>query len=169
MSAFWQRGNMVPYGGFWWRVLAYMIDGFVMNMALSLWSTLIGTGMMLPVPGLEIGQEGVSETLVAVSAVLGIVGNWLYFALMESSKLQATLGKLAVGLIVTDAQGGRIGFLRATGRYFAKILSGVLLCIGFLMVAFTQRKRGLHDLMAGTLVYKTRDPRQVESPEGVFA
>ncbi len=66
--------------------------------------------------------------------------------------MQATPGKKVVGVRVTDERGARIGFGRATGRYFAKILSSLILCIGYIMVAFTRRRQGLHDLMAGTLV-----------------
>jgi uncharacterized RDD family membrane protein YckC len=71
---------------------------------------------------------------------------------MESSSYQATLGKMIFGMKVTDLYGNRISFARATGRHFAKILSGMILGIGFIMVAFTERKQGLHDLLAGTLV-----------------
>jgi uncharacterized RDD family membrane protein YckC len=78
----------------------------------------------------------------------------LYAALMESSSKQATLGKMALGVRVTDLDGNRIGFGKATGRHFAKILSALILGIGFLMVAFTQRKQGLHDMLAGTLVMR---------------
>ena len=81
-----------------------------------------------------------------------LFGGWLYFALMESSTRQATLGKMALDMKVTDDEGNRISFGRATGRYFAKILSALILLIGFIMVAFTDRKRGLHDMIAGTLV-----------------
>jgi uncharacterized RDD family membrane protein YckC len=82
------------------------------------------------------------------------VVSWLYSALMERSSKQATLGKMALGIRVTDLDGNRIGFGKATGRYFAKILSALILGIGFLMVAFTQRKQGLHDMLAGTLVMR---------------
>jgi uncharacterized RDD family membrane protein YckC len=160
---------MVPYGGFWWRVLAYFIDYFVVNVVMSMLSGLVGSGMMLPFNGLGVDAPNVAGTLVASVLGLTFVMTWLYFALMECSSLQATLGKLAVGVVVTDVDGNRISFPRATGRYFGKFLSALILGIGFLMVALTQRKQGLHDAMAGTLVYKTRDPRQVESPEGVFA
>ena len=63
---------------------------------------------------------------------------------------------MAVGLRVVDEQGQRISFARATGRFFAKFISALILMIGYLMVAFTDRKRGLHDIMAGTLVVKIR-------------
>ena len=80
----------------------------------------------------------------------------LYFALCESSAWQGTLGKLALGIRVTDLQGKRISFPRALGRYFAKILSAIILGIGFLMVAWIQRKQGLHDMICDTLVLNGR-------------
>lgn len=158
---------MVPNGGFWWRVLAYFIDAIILYIGTSILTGLFG--VTLPMAG-----TGALPDEVFTGAFFGLMGtnlvlNWLYFALLESSKLQATIGKLAIGLVVTDMDGERISFLRATGRYFAKILSSLILCIGYIMVAFTQRKQGLHDLIAGTLVYKTRDPRQVVNHENVFA
>lgn len=75
---------------------------------------------------------------------------------MESSAKQATLGKMAVGIVVTDMNGGRISFGNATGRFFGKILSGLIIYVGFIMVAFTDKKQGLHDMMAGTLVVQKR-------------
>ena len=83
-----------------------------------------------------------------------ILVQWLYYALMESSPKQGTLGKMAIGLKVTDLSGNRISFGRATGRYFGRILSGLILDIGFLMIVFTAKKQGLHDIIAGTLVVK---------------
>ncbi len=82
------------------------------------------------------------------------VAAWLYFALMESSSRQATLGKMLVGIMVTDLDGGRISFGRATGRHFAMILSALTCYIGFVMAAFTERKQALHDMIAGTLVVR---------------
>jgi uncharacterized RDD family membrane protein YckC len=83
-----------------------------------------------------------------------ILMGWLYYALMESSSNQGTLGKMALGLTVTDQAGQRISFGRATGRFFAKILSAMILLIGFFMIGWTARKQGLHDMIAGTLVVK---------------
>ena len=71
---------------------------------------------------------------------------------MESSSKQATLGKLALGIVVTDLSGNRISFGRATGRYFGKIVSGMIMCIGYIMAGFTERKQALHDIMASCLV-----------------
>jgi len=119
------------YGGFWIRALAYIIDGILI--------------------GVVVGILTLTSDPAARNTVSTIVG-WLYFALMESSARQATLGKSLLGLAVTDTSGRRISFLRATGRHFAKILSAIILFIGFIMVAFDARKQGLHDKLADTLV-----------------
>jgi uncharacterized RDD family membrane protein YckC len=88
--------------------------------------------------------------LILIRTVL----NWLYYALLESSAWQATLGKKALGLEVTDMEGRRISFGRATGRFFAKIISALILWIGFIMAGFTEKKQALHDMIAGTLVIR---------------
>jgi uncharacterized RDD family membrane protein YckC len=80
------------------------------------------------------------------------VGVWLYFALQESSERHATIGKRALNIYVTDLQGRRISFGQATGRHFSKIISYLILCIGYMMAGFTEKKQGLHDMIAGTLV-----------------
>ncbi|MDD1707373.1 MAG: RDD family protein [Methanoregulaceae archaeon] len=79
---------------------------------------------------------------------------WLYSAYLESSQNQSTLGKLAVRAAVTDMQGNRITFARATIRFFGKILCVLTIFIGFLIIAFTGYKQGLHDKIAGTLVFR---------------
>jgi uncharacterized RDD family membrane protein YckC len=146
----------VRYGGFWIRFVAVLIDGFIVGIVV--WPI---SGMM----ALAIGMAGgaVSMPTVGVHLVRGIVGlafsfcaNWLYEAGMESSSKQATLGKMALALKVTDLQGRRISFARATGRHFAKILSGMILLIGYIMAGFTERKQALHDMIAGTLVIRTQ-------------
>ena len=146
--------SVTGYGGFWLRVIAYIVDGILLNIAFGIIGAVVGISIIPADPAkidpLEfIGQMG-SVQLVA------LVATWLYFALMESSPRGATVGKMVTGLRVVDEQGNRISFLRATGRFFAKYISAIILMIGFLMVAFTDRKRGLHDMIAGTLVIKTR-------------
>jgi len=79
---------------------------------------------------------------------------WVYSAYLESSRNQSTLGKLAVRAAVTDMQGNRITFARATLRFFGKILCILTIFIGFLIIAFTGYKQGLHDKIAGTLVFR---------------
>jgi uncharacterized RDD family membrane protein YckC len=143
------------YAGFWRRVVAAILDGFVLGIVTVPLSLALGAGD-------DIGSNSGMYYSPAASSLLTALG-WLYAALMESSSKQATLGKMAMGIIVTDLEGRRIGFGKATGRHFAKILSALIFGIGFLMVAFTQRKQGLHDILAGTLVVKGQAPSQAQS------
>lgn len=162
---------MVPNAGFWWRFLASVIDSIILNVGLSILGGVMGVGIGFGA-SMSMGQEienGIFAATMLVSIALNIVLTWLYYALMESSAMQATVGKLAVGVVVTDLNGNRISFARATGRHFAKILSAMILMIGYIMAAFTERKQGLHDLVAGTLVWKTRDPRLVRDEDDIFA
>ena len=142
------------YGGFWIRVLAYIIDGILLNIAFGIIAAVIGVNLF-PADPAKIDPVELLSQMGNVQLV-AVVVTWLYFALMESSPRGATVGKMVLGLRVVDDHGNRISFLRATGRFFAKFISTVILFIGYLMVAFTDRKRGLHDIIAGTLVVKTR-------------
>ena len=90
---------------------------------------------------------------LGAAAIVGLIW-WLYYAGFESSRWQATPGKRVIGIRVTDAAGARVSFARASGRFFAKILSGLICGIGYLLAAFTARKQALHDLIAGTLVVR---------------
>ena len=144
----------VQYVGFWWRVLASIIDSIVTGIGGAIIGGVIG-GVM----GLTLGaSDSVLMVIELIGNIVGIIIGWLYSALLESSVHQATLGKMAIGVRVTDLNGGRISFARATGRHFAKILSAIILLIGFIMVAFTEKRQGLHDMIAGTLVVKGRPP-----------
>lgn len=139
------------------RVVAAIIDFFVVRVFLFPLKAMLGLGS-LAAGGFGMGgfHRGFSlPHLIFGSGVMGMLilgGSWLYEAFLESSSYQATLGKMIFGMKVTDLYGNRISFARATGRHFAKILSGMILCIGFIMVGLTERKQGLHDMIAGTLV-----------------
>ncbi len=104
--------------------------------------------------GATMYEVGITDTAILQLSgfVLGSIIAWLYYAILESSSTQATVGKMALGIKVTDLSGNQIAFGKATGRYFGKYLSGLILGIGYLMVAFTEKKQGLHDLLAGCLV-----------------
>ena len=133
----------MEYAGFWMRVIAYVIDWVLVEAVMVVVAILVGMGL----------EGGTMEALTGNT--LGLVGLLVglgYWAVLESSSRQATVGKMVVGLKVTDLQGNRISFARALGRTLAKLLSGLLLLIGYFMVAFTARKQGLHDKLAGTLV-----------------
>jgi len=146
-----QEYNAPTYAGFWWRVLAYIIDSLIMSAIFFPLGMIIGVGMAAS------GDNGNSPVLPLVNLGLNgvsIIAGWLYHAFMESSSWQGTIGKKILGLRVTDIDGNRISFARATGRYFGMIVSGMICLIGFIMVAFTEKKQGLHDMMASTLVLK---------------
>jgi uncharacterized RDD family membrane protein YckC len=143
---------MVEYAGFWRRFAASFIDGIILNVAGWIISL-----VFLPflLPGMFSADLLSLSFLAMIPAYIVLVAiDWLYYALLESSKYQATLGKMALGIIVTDMDGKRVSFGRATGRYFGKIISVFILFIGFLMIAFTGKKQGLHDMIADTLVVK---------------
>jgi len=123
------------YAGFWIRLVAAVIDSIILSGALKLLNVLLG-------------RVGLG------SFILFILVYWLYFGLLESSERQASIGKMVFKLKVTDLKGKRINFGRATGRHFAKFISTIILGVGFLMIAFTEKKQGLHDMIAKTLVMK---------------
>jgi uncharacterized RDD family membrane protein YckC len=85
---------------------------------------------------------------------VGIFGTWLYFALLESSEWQGTAGKRILGLIVTDMEGRKVTFMRATGRYFAKFVTHFTFGIGYAMAGFTEKRQALHDMIASCLVLR---------------
>ena len=151
------RPAAVAYGGFWRRLVAYFIDGILVYIVATGAAAVVGylLGVQLGVIGRWRG--GVRPGADALRFLLVSVISWLYWAGLESSQKQATVGKMALGLKVTDMRGEPISFGRATGRYFGKYLSALILCIGFLMIAWTAKKQALHDLMAGTLVLKRQD------------
>ncbi len=147
------------YAGFWNRFVAYLIDGVLLGFASFI--------LLLPAIGLtwlgaamnsdDIGDGSPALGILAVGTIgltmlVIMVGGWLYFALMESSAKGGTLGKIALGLKVTDMSGNRISFGRATGRHFAKLLSSAIMGLGYVMAGFTQQKQALHDIVAGCLV-----------------
>ena len=135
------------YAGFWIRFVAYIIDTFILSTVLIL----LGTIWSLKN---DDSSLDLATTIAQSGMVLSISFflHWFYFAIMESSESQSTVGKKILGLKVTDEFGQRMSFGRATGRYFSKYISSLILGIGYLMAAFTDRKQALHDKIASTLV-----------------
>lgn len=164
------------YAGFWTRFAALLLDGIILYIPNAILSAIVFAVFGLTPLWQEMEQlsrsgapvdDGQATELMTrffaafvpsmiLYTILSIVITWLYFALMESSTKQATLGKMACGIVVTDMNGKRISFGRATGRYFMKTFVSGILLIGYLMAAFTQRKQALHDLVAKTLVLRRR-------------
>ena len=129
--------DRAAYSGFWRRFAAWVIDCAV---------TSVGS-VALRVVAPFVGIAGDTRFwLVFVAAY------FFYCTLLESSPWQATVGKRALGLKVTNDRGERIGFARAAVRFIAKLLSVLTLCVGYLLIVVTQRRQTLHDLIAGTLV-----------------
>ena len=153
----------VKYAGFWWRFLAHIIDGFIIGavswivyipflaiFGLSIYS-MSEAGMEIEDNPAAVGTFMLGY-FIMISVTVGL--QWLYYAIMESSKAQSTLGKMALRIKVTDYNGNRISFGRASGRYFGKYISSLILLIGYIMAEFTEKKQALHDIMAGCLVIK---------------
>ena len=155
----------VIYAGFWLRFVAYLIDNLLMSVGLCLIfiPLAIATGAIgsfeaiatsqgrEPNPGAVMGIISLVLTFAAISLLL----SWLYHAYFESCDWQATPGKRVLSIYVTDLNGQRISFMHATGRFFAKIVSGLIpFGIGYILAGFTQRKQALHDMIASTLVVR---------------
>ncbi len=92
------------------------------------------------------------SSIVAAYGILFVVIPWVYYAGFESSRSQATPGKVLMHAQVTDLEGNRVSFARATLRFFAKFISLAIIFIGFIMIGLTKKKQGLHDKIAGCLV-----------------
>lgn len=154
------------YAGFWLRVVAAVIDNLILGVPMGFLFLLLFAGSM---PMLMRGaQEGnpmgtmmVFLPRFATLGVIWIVGRWLYWSLMEASEWQATLGKKALGLYVTDLEGRRATFGRTTARFWAgrgisvvPSLGGLYYAIDCIMVAFTEQKQAIHDSIANCLVLR---------------
>jgi uncharacterized RDD family membrane protein YckC len=152
---------MTNYAGFWRRFVAIFIDiiiiGTLQFVVIAPILAAIGIGVSNSSAMDTADPMAMVATIAAIFSTVGIIGQVvqiLYFTLMESSKYQATIGKLALGIIVTDMNGGKLDFVKALIRNVSKIVSGIILLIGYIMAAFTEKKQALHDIIAGTLVVK---------------
>jgi uncharacterized RDD family membrane protein YckC len=155
----------VTYAGFWLRFVAYVLDSLIIGFAVMVlfvpFFFLMGGASLLEtlprgrVERVDPAQFMAFLTLALTLVALSSVVKWLYFAYLESGEKQATWGKQALGIYVTDLAGQRITFGRATGRFFGKIVTGLIpLGIGFIMAGFTERRQALHDMIASTLVLR---------------
>ncbi|HSZ54920.1 MAG TPA: RDD family protein [Tepidisphaeraceae bacterium] len=147
--SYYAAGQQVAYAGFWLRFVAAIVDGILL--AVICFVVGLVAGFLYSMLG---GTKEAFPIFQVFLQLLGLGIEWLYFALFESGPKQATPGKSMLGLRVTDLSGQRISFARASGRFFGKIISSLILMIGYVMAGFTERKQALHDIMAGTLVVK---------------
>jgi len=140
----------IQYADFTERLLAAVIDGLlviIVPFPVVIVSSWIGQS-------LAGGEDWGLITGFCVGWIFVLVLAWIYFAIMESSSQQATLGKIVLGIIVTNGEQQRISFGKASKRYIGKIISIVTLGVGFIMIARTEKKQGLHDKIAGSFVLK---------------
>jgi uncharacterized RDD family membrane protein YckC len=150
--------NEAPeYAGFWIRFVAYFIDGMILSVFI------LPIFFLFFAPEVELAELA-NDMDAMIAFYSGLSGLWfisfiltlLYFAGMQSSKYQATLGKMIIGVIVIDEGGNRISMGRGVGRYFAKILSGLIFYLGYIMAGFDSKKQALHDKLASTYVIYNR-------------
>jgi uncharacterized RDD family membrane protein YckC len=158
------RAPARAYAGFWLRFVAYLIDAIILGIFAV--PILIGTAMLMGLGTIlmdlphqrdpfENGLPPAIAGFIALCGLVGIVGKWLYHALLESSEWQATLGKRIMGLEVTDMAGARVTFARATGRHFGKLITYLIpLFIGYILAGFTEKRQALHDMLASCLVLR---------------
>lgn len=136
------------YAGFFRRAAALFIDLVLLGLIGLVVGFLMGMTEIMTTRGAnaETMAEGLSGNAIGLAISL------LYFASCESSRHQASPGKRMLGLVVTDLEGRRIGFGRAALRWAGRILSGLILCIGYFLMNVTKRRQTLHDLLSGCLV-----------------
>ena len=153
------------YAGFWLRLAAYLIDYIIIYTVQSFVFVpvlgLMGISFASKMDNVEnmsdaetMGMAMSFAAIMGATALLTTIIAILYWSLMESSKYQATLGKMALGLRVSDVDGKNLDFVKSLIRNVCKIISGMIFGIGYIMAGFTEKKQGLHDMIAGTLVVK---------------
>ncbi len=153
---------VVRYAGFWRRYGAQSIDSLItFTVPLTIY-ILIGRAATFGTTHDE--RAHIARLIAPFFYGAWFIISWLYSAIMESSRIQATLGKKAIGLQVTDLEGNRISFARATGRHFAKALSFLTAGIGYMMAGFTEDKQAMHDRIAGTHVLLILPIRSAVNP-----
>lgn len=148
------------YAGFWIRVVGYLIDIIILTVVSAILQFGIA-GSLFTLPRIQPGTTPDPAVLGAMAGVFGLVF-LLQIAVQACyeaffvAHLGATPGKLAIGVKVVRPDGSRVALGRAFGRYFAKMLSGLILFIGYIMIGFDSQKRGLHDMICDTRVIKAR-------------
>jgi uncharacterized RDD family membrane protein YckC len=160
------------YGGFWIRFVAYVVDTLIIGIPMTAIVVTVvlvfGAGSVAAFKSLPSNPDPDQIQAQVMPMIMALIGAyalffagalvlcWLYFALMESSERQATFGKAMLNMRVTDANGNRLSFGHASGRFFSKIITGMVpFFIGYIMAGFTAKKQALHDFIAGTVVIRT--------------
>jgi uncharacterized RDD family membrane protein YckC len=154
---------VMPYAGFWLRAVAYLLDVILVSIVTVpiVIALAVATGLSA-----AIGQmsENDAQNVAAAAGfaiflclliIIMLCGLWLYYSLLESSTWQGTVGKKLLGLMVTDLEGKRVTFGRATARFFSRLITALVpLLIGYILAGVTAKKQALHDMIAGCLVLR---------------
>jgi len=165
VSPHWLPPVTRAYGGFWLRFAAHLIDALLLGaifLAICIPVAML-SGLGAAIQGLarhnsEPDPAAIAAFASSIALLVGVttLASWLYYAYFESSDWQGTVGKKAMSLVVTDLSGNRISFARASGRFFAKIISGLIpLGIGYILAGVTEKKQALHDMIASCLVLRS--------------
>jgi uncharacterized RDD family membrane protein YckC len=144
-----EASNVFAYAGFWKRFAASFVDSFVLGFIQFLVFFFLALSFHTKI---DFSAKQIPLHLNLTIQAIGLLIAWLYFAGMESSDRQATYGKSLLRIKVTDLEGNRISFMKATTRFIAKFISQITLLVGYLMAGFTPKKQALHDMMAQCLV-----------------
>ena len=156
-------GTSINFAGFWLRLVAAILDNIILSvptvpLAILLFATLL--------PGIAVAHGNPALLFltffprIILFVILILAVKWLYWALMEASSWQATLGKKALGLYVTDLQGNRISFGKASGRFWSGRglslvpLGNLYYFVDCICCGFTEKKQAVHDMIAGCLVMR---------------
>lgn len=153
------------YAGFWLRFVAYLIDSIILS--ILQWIIILPIlgmfGLSFASGGYDFDSMSDTEIIAMVTAFIAALSSGiilltilqiLYFTIMEASKYQATFGKMALGLIVTDENGKPLDFVKSLVRNLGKIISSAIFMIGYIMAGFTPKKQALHDMIISALVVK---------------
>ncbi len=159
------KPNDLKFASVWKRAIAFVIDIFIVITLFSLLIAFLNWILQIPIEYSFFEGRGISvemtdyvkENFIKLAVIyslakLFIIG--IYFVGLESSRLQATFGKIIFGIKVGDFEGKRISIGKAILRLFGKWLSGQILLIGYLMAFFTEKKQALHDFLVGTFVFE---------------
>ena len=149
------------YAGFWIRADAFLTD-FVTLYATGIVSVLALLYGLAYLTNLSL--DGIAVIILAYLLLFGSIGVWLYFALFESSRKQATPGKMLLCIKVVSPDGSRLSFGRASKRYSAKLLSALTLGIGYFMAGFTPKKQALHDRITDCFVIRPYEEETIHRP-----
>lgn len=135
------------YAGFWIRFGAKFVDGIILRVC----GFFIGLVVGIAVGSTKSPQASLIAALIGMG--IGILVNAIYCTVFVGA-FGATPGKMAAKIRIVNVDGSKVSYGKACARYFAEILSSLTLGIGYIMAAFDDEKRALHDRICGTRVIR---------------